>query len=398
MKKKNVLCAFVKVVFCSMLIISLVLFFYSAPAIATKSKPYKIGVTQALSGFAASMGTASRNAVLMRIDEINRNGGINGHKLTSVIYDNRSDNSTAVLNVRKLIERDKVDALIVGATSGAGFGALGISERLKTPMFSIAAAIKLWKPTKPFSFDVVPGADLQEKARARWIKKKGFKRVGLLWLSGAYSEECVEHFEKEAGNFGLTIVANEKYKGSDTDMTVQLNKIVAAKPDVIWVTGYAHPASILAKNVRSLGIDIPILGCYAFTTATWIKLSEGAAEGWHGCIVAHQLGEATPPWRSTYPIVKAYAQSYKKRFKEGITNTSGTTYDSVSVISAGLKDLGEEPDLTKRRIKLAHAIENLRNYFYCLAGPYYFSPDNHNGTGEWAVAIVKIVDGKMVLD
>lgn len=51
----------------------------------------------------------------------------------------------------------------------------------------------------------------------------------------------------------------------------------------------------------------------------------------------------------------------------------------------------------KNRIKLAHTMTSLENFF-CLSGPYYFSPDNHNGTGEWAVAITKVVNGKMVLE
>jgi branched-chain amino acid transport system substrate-binding protein len=211
------------------------------------------------------------------------------------------------------------------------------------------------------------------------------------------SEECLEYFTQEAKNFGLTIVANEQYKGTDTDVTVQLNRIMAAKPSAIWVIGYAHQGAIVAKNAKSLGIKIPLLGDYAFVTETWIRLSEGAAEGWYGCIVTHQLGELMPPWVSTSPIVRAYAEAYRKRFGEGITNTSGTTYDAVYIIAAGLKNVGEEPNIVKRREKLAHEISNLRNFF-CLSGPYYLSPDNHNGIGEWGVSIVKIVNGKMVLE
>lgn len=400
--KRNALmvCGFIRM----MVLIAAFALFYVVPTAAQtrpdappkEKDPYKIGTTLAVTGFAASLGVNARNAIVMAVDEINSRGGINGHRLEGVIYDNKSDDSTAVLSARKLIEKDKVDALIVGSTSGSCFAVLDTSERSKTPMVSITAAIKLWKPTRPYSFSVVPGVDIQERVRAKWIKQQGYSKVGIFWLTGAYGEECVEYFEQEAKNFGLRIVANEQHKGTDTDTSVQLSSIVAAKPDVIWVSSYPHSGSIIAKNAKSLGIGVPLLACYGMTSETWLNLSGKAAEGWNGCIVSHVLGELTPPSKPTYSIVKAYAEAFHKRFGESITSTSGNAYDGVYVIGAGLKAIGEEPDLGKRREKLARAIERLDNFFG-LNGPYYLSPGNHNGIGESAVSIVKIVNEKMTL-
>jgi branched-chain amino acid transport system substrate-binding protein len=233
-------------------------------------------------------------------------------------------------------------------------------------------------------------------ARARWIKRQGYTKVGLMWLTSPTAEEDVEYFGQEAKKFGMTIVANEQHKGNDTDMSVQLTRIAAAKPDVIWFVTFPHQGAIMAKNIKSLGINIPLLGCYGMTSEAWINIAKETAEGWYGCVVSHGLGDQTPPWYPTYPIVKAYADSYHKRFGETITATSGNAYDSVYMIAAGLKKMGEEPDVVKGREKLARAIENLENFF-CLNGPYYMSPNNHNGTGEWAISIVKVVNGKMVI-
>ncbi len=404
MKNKHLLLSFICSLSVATLLTSSILFCPGslsaqkrAPAPTQKEKePYRIGVTNSITGYAAALGTSSRNGITMAIDEINKRGGVEGHKLEAVSYDNKSDDSTALLTTRKLIEKDKVDALIVSAYSGAGFACLDTSERSKIPMFSIAGSTKLWRPTRAYSFCVVPGADLLEKARARWIKSKGYTKVAQLSSAGPYAEECSEFFKQEAKNFGLTIVANEEHKANDTDMSVQLSKIAAAKPDVIVIATYPHPGAIIAKNAKLLGINIPLLGCYAMTSEAWINIAKDAAEGWNGAVVSHELGEQTPPWKSTYPIVKAYAESYHKRFGESTTSTCGNAYDSVYMIAAGLKEMGEEGDLAKRREKLAHAIENLQNFF-ALNGPYYMSPSNHNGTGEWAISIVKIVNGKMVI-
>jgi branched-chain amino acid transport system substrate-binding protein len=378
---------------------------YGAPASKEKptpareggvKEPYKIGVTMSLSGWSAGMGVNSKNALVMAMDEINQKGGVSGHKLTAVIYDNKSDDSTAVLNVKKLIESDKVDVLVVGSTTASCFASLDTVIRSKVPSFHLSASARLWRPTRPYIFVPVPSADLAERKRARLIKNLGCSKVGLLWVSGPYGEECISYFEKEANNFGLTIVANERCKGDDTDMSMQLMKIVAAKPEVITVTGYPHPGSIMAKNAKLLKINIPIIFCYATTSEAWIKLSAGAAEGCYGIVQRAQLGADLPPWDSTYPIVKAFAESYHKRFGESITSTATSTYLTVYVMAQGLKELGEEPVLVKRREKLASAVENLE-HFFSLNGPHYFSPDNHNGLGEWTLCAVKIVDGKMSL-
>jgi branched-chain amino acid transport system substrate-binding protein len=365
-------------------------------AAAKEEEPYKIGATLALTGYSAGLGVSSRNGVVLAIDEINKKGGIKGRKLEGIIYDNKSDDSTAVLNAIKLVEKDKVDALIVGTSSASCFAVLGTIDRLKTPMFFISPATKMTRPTKLYSFSVVPCVDVEERTRARWIKAQGYTKVGLLWLTSPTGEEDVEYFEQEAKNFGLTIVANEQHKGNDTDMSVQLSRIAAAKPDVIWFVTYPHPGAIIAKNIKSLGMNIPLIGCYGMTSEAWIKIAKETAEGWYGCIVSHELGAQTPPWKPTYPIVKAYAESFHSRFGESTTSSSGNCYDSVYMIAAGLKEMGDERDVAKRREKLARAIENLERFFG-LNGPYYMSASNHNGTGEWAISLVKIVNGKMVL-
>ncbi len=394
MKKRNTPLSFVVHLSLITLILAGLMLFH--PASADAQAPYKIGVTNSVTGYAAGLGASSKNGIIMAVDEINKKGGIGGHKLELVMYDNRSDDSTAVLNARKLIEADKVDALIVGAYSGACFASLDTAERSKIPMFSISAGTKLWKPTRPYSFCVVPSGEILERVRARWIKEKGYTRVAELWLNVPAHEEYIGFFAQEAKNFGLTVVANEQHKANDTDMSVHLSKIVAAKPDIIKVSDYAHTGAIIAKNAKSLGINIPFLACYAVTGEVWLNLAKDAAEGWYGAVVSHQLGTQTPPWRPTYPIVAAFAESYHKRFGESITATSGNSYDSAYLIAAGLKAVGEEPDLARRREKLRYTIENLENFF-CLNGPYYMSSNNHNGTGEWAISIVKIVNGKMVL-
>jgi branched-chain amino acid transport system substrate-binding protein len=359
-------------------------------------EPYKIGITLSLSGWSAGMGVNSKNSLLIAMDEINQKGGVNGHKLTAVIYDNKSDDSTAVLNVKKLIESDRVDVLVVGSTTASCTASLDTVNRSKVPSFGVSASTKLWRPTRRYMFIPVPGADFAERRRARLIKNLGCTKVGLLWVSGPYGEEMTSYFEKEANNFGLTIVANERCKGDDTDMSMQLMKITAAKPEAITFTGYPHPGSIVAKNAKLLKINMPIIGCYAMINEAWIKLSGGAAEGWYGTIQRPQLGGDLPPWDSTYPIAKAFAESYHKRFGESITSSAISTYEFIYIIAQGLKEIGEEPVLANRREKLTSAIENLERFFG-LNGPYYFSPDNHNGYGEWTLAAVKIVDGKMRL-
>lgn len=362
-----------------------------------QKQPYKIGATLALGGYSAALGVAARNTILMAIDETNKRGGIKGHKLESVIYDNKSDDSTAVLNAMKLVEKDKVDALIVGSASSSSFAVAGTADRFKTPILYICPVAKLYKPVKQFNFSVVPCTDVEEKARARWMKKQGYKKIAMMWLSGTYGEDESQNFLQEAKNFGLTIVSNEQHKGSDTDMSVPLTKSVAAKPDVIWFATYPQQGAVIAKNAKSLGINIPLFGCYGMTSEAWINIiSKETAEGWYGAVVSHQLGAETPPWYPTYPLVKRYAESYHKRFGDTITSTGGNAYDSALMIAAGLKETEDEPDLVKRREKLAYSLENMENFFG-LNGPYYMSPTNHNGVGEWAISIVRIVNGKMVI-
>src|SRR3989338_11221674 len=213
------------------------------PVIAQAQAAYKVGAISSIAGPGSSLGIPERDTALMLEANINAKGGIKGpdgklHPLKMVIYDDASDETKAGLAAKKLIDEDKVAAIVGTTASGTSLAILDTVQKAEVPTVSVAAAIKIVEPAaeRKWVFKTPQSDQLIVGVLVDYLKAKGLTKVGWLNVDYAFGPLGRIGFAKAAREAGLAIVANEKFGQKDVDMTPQLTRVKAANPQavVIW--------------------------------------------------------------------------------------------------------------------------------------------------------------------
>ena len=166
----------------------------------------------------------------MIAEEINKNGGINGHPLELIVYDDESDATKCTLAVKKLINKDKVCAIIGPSISGLSLAILPLVEEAQIPLVSCAASFKIvhneetGKPY-PWVFKTPQSDSMAVEAIFNHMKKNNITKIAIMTVTDGYGSSGRGELTRLAPDFGMTIVADEKYGPKDTDLTTQLTTI-----------------------------------------------------------------------------------------------------------------------------------------------------------------------------
>lgn len=355
-------------------------------------EPYKVGATYAITGPVAFLGEPARNAATMIAEEVNAKGGINGHPLEMVIYDNEGDATKCVLSAKKLIQKDKVLAVIGASTSGTTMAIIPIMTKARTPLVAQAASRKITSPPdqRKWIFKVVPGDDLCVELMYRFMKNRGIKKVAILSVSTGYGISGREALKSLAPKLGMEIVADETYGPKDTDLSSHLTKVRGQKPDAIvnWSVGPTQVAVV--RNWKDLGIEVPLYQSYGFGSKKNLELAGGAAEGVICPVAKISVAEQLPADDPQASVVKKFKEMYEEKFKKEPDTFAAHTWDSLGQVVAALKAVG--PD----KGKIRDFLENLKDW-PGQNGVFNRSPKDHVGLAWDCYAMVEVKDGKWKL-
>ena len=365
---------------------------------AAEPAPYKIGVCVALTGPAANIGAPNRNGALIRIAEINAAGGINGRKLEGVVDDEQAQPDKAVIDTKRLIDIDKVVALVGYEYSGAGLAAIGPSEAGATPMIVGCVSEKTWTPTKKWVFSVVPSQKSAYNILLDNLQQLGAKNVALIYVDAAMGEMGREALLFDTQKRGIKVTTIEKYSLGTTDMSPQITHIKASGAEALFLAGYVGDAAMVVKSARSLGFTGPIAGDQAVLGPEFIKLVGKDGEGFlttgQKAFVAHELPDNDVQKKIAVELLDKYTKEYGSFALGGAHG-----WDEVTLIGLALQKVDPKLDPTKPEdlVKIRAAIrDNLENLGDVVAqnGTYKITPDNHNGLPPDAHIALVIKDGK----
>jgi branched-chain amino acid transport system substrate-binding protein len=363
------------------------------PGTAAAQDVYKIGAIFSITGPGSSLGIPERDTALMVEAEVNAKGGVKGpdgklHPLKLVIYDDASDETKAVLAAKKLIDEDKVTAIVGTTLSGTSLAILDTVQKAEVPLVSCAAAAKIVEPAaeRKWVFKTPQSDFLITGVLADYLKAKGLTKVAWLNVDYAFGQLGWIEFEKAAQKAGLTIVANEKFGQKDVDMTAQLTKVKAANPQATIIWSIPPSASIATKNYADLGIKAPMFQSHGVGNKKYIELAGPASNGVlfpaGKLLVAEQLTDNDPQ----KAVLLAYAKDFEAKY--GARNTfGGHAWDALYIVLGAMQKAGTD------RAKVRSAIEATRN-FVGITGVFDFSPADHNGLDRRAATMIQIVDGQ----
>jgi len=353
---------------------------------AFANEPIRIGALFSVTGPASFLGEPERNTLEMLVKEANAKGGIKGHKIELVVYDTQGDATKAVQLATKLIKNDKVAVIIGPSTTGETMAIIPVVEKEKIPLISCAAGIKIIEPVKRYVFKTPANDHVAAEKIFTYMLAKKQKNVALLTVTDGFGSSGREQLKDMAKKMGIAIVADETYGPKDTDMTAQLTKIKGSKADAVICWGTNPGPAIVTRNVKQLGIKIPLYQSHGVASKKYIELAGNEnAEG--VLLPAGKLAifDKLKKTDQQLKLLKDYNQAYKKNFNVEASTFGGYAYDSFLLITEALK-AGVSPE------QIRDGLEGVKK-LVSISGIYNMSPSDHNGLDITAFEMVKIVNG-----
>jgi branched-chain amino acid transport system substrate-binding protein len=374
-------------------------------AAAAQKAPYSVGAVFSVTGPASFLGEPERNTVKMVEEQVNAAGGIQGHPLKMIVEDTKTDVSQAVLAVRKLLEKDKVVAIVGPSTTGESMAVVPIMEKAKTPLISCAAGLSIVTPKAEMKRIVSAKTFEMPKVQNKWIfktpqtdtsaveaiydymKKKGISKIAIITVTDGFGSFGRQELKRVAPAYGISIVADELYGPKDSDMTAQLTKIKATNAQALvnWSVGPGQV--IVTKNWKQLDMKIPLYQSHGFGSKKNIELAGGAAEGvicpLGRLVVAEKVKDGDPQ----KAVLMKYKTDYEKQFKAAVSTFGGHAYDAINMLIAALKAVG--PNKAKIRNFLETKIKNWPG----TGGIFNMSPKDHTGLNKSAFVMIVVKNG-----
>jgi branched-chain amino acid transport system substrate-binding protein len=354
------------------------------------AEPYKVGVILEVTGGLSFLGEPAKNTVMMIQKEVNDAGGINGHPLKLIVYDTEGKPTLAVTLVQKLIKKDNVCAIVGPMSSGSALAAIPTIQEAQIPNIALGASMKIVEPPKKWVFNTVQ-TDTNAVSRIyAFMKKKGYKKVGIATVSNGFGDSGREQLLKLAPEYGLEVVADEKFGEEDADMTAQLVKIQSAGAEAVvcWTVGPTE--AVITKNWKQLAMKIPMYQSHGAASKKFLEMTGKDGEGVifpaPKLIVVDQIPDSDPQ----KPILVKYKRSYEATFKQDVSKFGGNAHDAIRIVIDALKAVG--PD----RAKIRDYVENLKGWLG-VVGKYSYSPTNHNGLTKDYFVMVQVVNGEWKL-
>lgn len=373
-------CWIVSLAICAAVVLGL------APCNGWAKEPYKIGGVFSITGASSFLGDPEKKSMEMAIEEINGRGGIDGHMLEAVIYDDEGDPTKAVLNATKLISKDDVIAIVGPSLTPTTLAIVPLVEKEKIPLISCAAGIKITEPVKPFVFKTAQSDVLAVNAIYRHVQKQNIKKIGIITVENAFGESGKEQLTAQAGKFGLNIAQAETFGAKDTDMTAQLTKIRSAEPEAVVCWGTNPGPAVISKNIQQMNMKMHLYQSHGVASPKFIELAGDAADGTYlptgKILVTRQLPESDPQ----KAVLQHYVQEFEKIYKVPVSGFGGYAYDAVQILARAL------PGTEGNRDKIRDGLEKVKG-LVGVTGTFNFSPTDHNGLGEDAFVMVQIRSG-----
>ena len=363
-----------------------------AGATGQASAQVKVGAVLSITGPASFLGDPEKKTLEIYVDDINAKGGVNGQKLQLVAYDDGADANAARTFATRLVEEDKVVAMVGGTTTGATLAMIPLFEEAQIPFISLAGAIQIIEPVRKWVFKT-PHTDKMacEKIFAD-LKQRNLTTVALISGTDAFGKSMRDQCVAVAPKAGITVAHEEAYGPRDSDMTPQLTNL-KGKTGVQAVInpGFGQGPAIVTRNYRQLGLTLPFYQSHGVASKQFIDLAGPAADGVRLPAAALLVAEKLPDSDPQKPVVVAYTRTYQQKTGQPISTFGGHAYDGLMIFVEAAKRAGSFD-----KAKVRDEIEKTKN-LTGTGGVVNMSPTDHLGLDLSAFRMLEIKGGDWTL-
>ncbi|WP_020200469.1 MULTISPECIES: ABC transporter substrate-binding protein [Cupriavidus] len=374
---------------------SLLAFAAAALCAGTASAQVKVGVTVSATGPAASLGIPEKNTISLLPKEIA------GKKIEYIVLDDASDTTTAVKNTRKLISEDKVDVVIGSTVTPNSLAMVDVAAENETPMITLAASARIIEPMdakRAWVFKTPQNDSHMATAIAEHMTDHNVKTVAFIGFADAYGDSWAQEFAKVGEMRKIKVVANERFARTDTSVTGQVLKMMAANPDAVLIAGSGTPAALPAKALKERGWKGRIYQTHGVANADFLRVCAKDCEGTFlpagPLLVAEQLPDGNPVKKPAL----AYKTAYEKAFGGQVSTFGGHAWDAGLLLQRAIPEALKkgQPGTREFRKGLRDAMEQTRE-LPISHGIMNMTANDHLGLDQRARVMVLIADGKWKL-
>jgi len=354
------------------------------------SEPIKIGAILAETGPASFLGGPEARTLRMLVEETNKAGGILGRPVEMIIKDSQANPENAISFAKQLIEEDKVVAIIGPSTSGETMKIKGIMEEAATPLVSCAAAEVIVNPVAKYVFKTPQKDSYAVQMIYTRMKEMGIKKIGILTGNTGFGGAGKKQLEAAAADYGLKIVISEVYDKKSTDLTAEVTKVKAAGVDAVVNWSIVPAQAIVAKNMKQIGLDVPLFQSHGFGNIKYVEAAGVAAEGIIFPAGRLLIADTLPESHPQKSVVSKYKADYEGKYQEEASTFGGHAYDAFVILRAAITKAGSTDKAAVR-----DAIESLQGVVG-TGGVFSFSAEDHNGLSLESFEMMTVKDGKFV--
>lgn len=343
-------------------------------------KEIKIGTFGPYTGDAATDGTQARDGAILAVEQINKKGGVLGKQIKLVTMDDQAKAPEAMNVVQKLIQQEKVTALVSGSYSTPTKTVASVVQQSKVPMVVAYAVNPAITQGGNYVFRAIYAGPAQGAAMAEYVvKEKNLKKVAVLNVNNDYGNTNAEGFTNQTKKLGGEVVISRNFVDGTKDFKALLTAVKEKNPQAIYIGSYYNEASQICSQAKQLGITVPIFGDDGFDSPKFLELGGKSVEG----------VEFTTPFFREEPrqIVQDFIKTYKEKFNKEPDMLSAQAYDSVLVLADAIKRANStDKEAIKKALSETKGFEGVTGKF---------SFDSKNEVIK-PVIITKVENGKFV--
>jgi branched-chain amino acid transport system substrate-binding protein len=354
----------------------------------------KVGVIASATGPTAAVGIPQKNSAALLPKKI---GGID---VEYAVYDDASDSTATVSLVKKLLDEQKVDAIIGPSGSPNAMGALQFIAEAKTPLLAPVGTVAVVLPMddqKRWVFKTTQNDALICEALVGHMVKKGVKTAGFIGLSDAYGESWYRTFVPMAEKAGIKIVANERFLRTDQSVIGQAAKIIAANPDAVLVGAAGGPTVLPHTTLVERGYKGQIYQTHGAATPDFVRLGGKAVEGTVMAASLMLVLDQVPDTNPSKKLTTEYISAYEKLYGNKPATFGANVYDAGLLLQRAVPEAAKKakPGTPEFRAALRDALEGVHE-LVGTQGVYNMSPQDHSGFDRRGRELMTLKDGKWV--
>lgn len=298
------------------------------------SDTIRIGGLAPLTGDAASYGVAVNNAIQMAVEDINANGGIDGKQIEYIYYDEKGDTTEATNAYNKLVQDDKVVAIIGDVTTKPTLAVAQTSQQDNIPIITATATAAEVTLTGPNIFRACFTDPFQGELMASYASEKlGATKVAVLSdMADDYSSGIAEAFVAKAEELGMQVVADEKYQDGDVDFKSQLTNIKGQNPDVLFLPVYYEDLRLISAQAKEVGVTAQLCGADGWDSVLTDNFDSSVLDG--GVFCSQYSTE------STDERVQNFISTYKEKYEMDPNMFAVLAYDATNMMAQAISDAG----------------------------------------------------------